>query len=67
MLVVFLLLSKFCWDACMIWKEARFFSIDFFGDCRIAIAHGGYEVSTLDCAAIFNMFRQVAAGLNIDI
>ena len=28
---------------------------------------GGYEVSTLECATIFNMFKQVAADENIVI
>ena len=44
------------------WKERRLFSIGFFGNYRVAITHGSYEISTLECAAIFNMFKRVAAG-----
>ena len=51
----------------MIWKETRFFIIAFFGYCRMAIMYGGYEVSTLECAAIFNMFERVAASQNSHI
>ena len=41
---------KFCPRGCMIWKETRFFSIGFFGDCQMAITQSGYEASLLyDC------------------
>ena len=39
-----------------------FYRICLFGCCRMAITHGGYEVSTLEYAAIFNMSERVACG-----
>ena len=55
-LVGFLALKCICFSFCKfcsfvgmhnLENKITFFKIDFFGDCRMAITHGGYEVFKL--------------------
>ena len=57
-----------CFVGCMIWKDFSVYRLDTvewrLDDCRMAIAHGCYEVCTLECVVIFNLFQRVTAYQN---